>query len=279
MALSNEAKKDDELPDEVVEEVEAAENGEDGDAGEPQVTLQVSRRKQQQQERDARLAELEARAKAADEYKEKWERTQGEVAQTRAMLELLAQQRQQPAPTTQTESLEDQIKRHNKERVSALAKSDLDAYHEHSDAIHQLQVKQAIASIPQPAQSAFQKPDWVRAVEGQYPDVMTNPNGQRFAAAFETVIPGEFGPDKLHKMFQRARQEIGGGQPVSRAQNAQRQQLFSGVTSTSVRSRPSGGGDSDKVTVPRSYMEMASKAGMTKAQAVKAWKESYPEEK
>jgi len=283
--IAKAAGADDELPEDVIEEVEKA--GEEGPEVEgeeaPPVEFKLSRRKKEQQEREDRMAELEARAAKAEEYRTQLEQTRIEQARLSATVEILAQQRQQPAQQQTGDSPEDQLKRHRKERDKALAGSDLDAYHEHSDAIRMIETRALLAQIPQqqPQQFQPQKPDWVRAVEFQYPDVMVNPNGQKYAAAFEAVIPGEFSPDKLHKMFQRARQELGTAAPAqgghSNGSNSQRQQLFSSPGSNSVRGR--SGGDDDSVKINRGewnqYWDMASKAGMNKAQALKAWKESY----
>lgn len=84
MALSQEAAKDSELPEEVVAEVEAAEKGGEAGADQPeeQVTVRLSRRKKEQQEREDRMAALEAdrtaRSQEADRLRQELQQTREE---------------------------------------------------------------------------------------------------------------------------------------------------------------------------------------------------------
>ena len=132
-------------------------------------------------------------------------------------------------------------------------------------------------SQPAPVQQQPQKPQWVFAVEMQYPDVLTDPRGQHTVGIFDSLLgqTEQFGPQRLHKAFQRAQVELGLAKQAGAA-TGQSRQLLTGITSNSVGRRQSNG--DSVVNMPRHYLETALRSGMTKAEAAKAWKESYPNE-
>jgi hypothetical protein len=291
MALKDDAKADKELPEEVVAEIEGVEGAgvdEDGQPAEQRVV--VSRRKQQQQEREERLAAIEARAVAAEERAARIEMERAadnarfeEMRRTQEMM--FRGQNQGPAPAAQ-EPIPDQIQKRLKAASAALGKADLDDYHEQMLAVMELKAKQNIPA-PQPIpQAPMQKPAWVTAIEFQYPDVLSHPKGVPTVAYVEGLEDGVFGPEKLHRMFQRARRDLGLAQqaaPVQRqapANNAQRQ-LYSTPSSSSApppRARGAGEGSVKMTTELKNFLRIMEANGVPKAKAMKSWMESYPSE-
>ena|ERR1700690_237188 len=291
MALKDDAKADKELPEEVVAEIEGVEGAgvdEDGQPAEQRVV--VSRRKQQQQEREERLAAIEARAVAAEERAARIEMERAadnarfeEMRRTQEMM--FRGQHQGPAPAAQ-EPIPEQIQKRLKAASAALGKADLDDYHEQMLAVMELKAKQNIPA-PQPIpQAPMQKPAWVTAIEFQYPDVLSHPKGVPTVAYVEGLEDGVFGPEKLHRMFQRARRDLGLAQqaaPVQRAapaNNAQRQ-LYSTPSSSSAppsRARGAGEGSVKMTTELKNFLRIMEANGVPKAKAMKSWMESYPSE-
>lgn len=292
MALSQEAAKDSELPEEVVAEVEAAEGGKDqGEDQEQQVTVRLSRRKKEQQEREERMAALEAdrtaRAQEAERLRQELAQTREEQARMRGMLEQI--QRQPPGRESAREEapvdLRDKLDELRRTANDALGKQDIEAWQRHQEAIMDVKAEMKARAIvaaqqknqPAPVQQQPQKPDWVRAIEFQYPDVLTDPRGQHTVGIFDSFLAQseQFGPQRLHKAFQRARAELGLMQTQQQA-TGQSRQLLTGITSNGVGRKPSNG--DSVVNMPKHYLETALRSGMTKAEAAKAWRESYPNE-
>ncbi len=293
MALSKEAAKDAELPEEVVGEIEAAEGGQDAggeDEGEQQVTVRLSRRKKEQQEREERMAALESdRTARAQEA----ERLRQELAQTREaqarMQGILEQMQRMPAGRESGREeapvdLRDKLDELRRTANDQLGKQDLDAWQRTQEAIMDAKAEMKARAIvaaqqknmPAPQQQAPQKPDWVRAIEFQYPDVLTDPRGQHTVGIFDSLLgqTEQFGPQRLHKAFQRARTELGLAQAPAASNQAR--QLHTGISSNGVGRKPANG--DSVVNMPRHYLETALKSGMTRAEAAKAWRESYPNE-
>ena len=292
MALSQEAAKDSELPEEVVAEVEAAEGGKDqGEDQEQQVTVRLSRRKKEQQEREERMAALEsdrtARAQEAERLRQELQQTREEQARMRGMLEQIQRQPagRESAREEAPVDLRDKLDELRRAANDALGKQDIETWQRHQEAIMDAKAEMKARAIvaaqqknmPAPVQQQPQKPDWVRAIEFQYPDVLTDPRGQHTVGIFDSLLSQaeQFGPQRLHKAFQRARAELGLTQTQQQA-TGQSRQLLTGITSNGVGRKPSNG--DSVVNMPRHYLETALRSGMTKAEAAKAWRESYPNE-
>lgn len=292
MALSQEAAKDSELPEEVVAEVEAAEGGKDqGEDQEQQVTVRLSRRKKEQQEREERMAALEsdrtARAQEAERLRQELQQTREEQARMRGMLEQIQRQPagRESAREEAPVDLRDKLDELRRAANDALGKQDIETWQRHQEAIMDAKAEMKARAIvaaqqknmPAPVQQQPQKPDWVRAIEFQYPDVLTDPRGQHTVGIFDSLLSQaeQFGPQRLHKAFQRARAELGLTQTQQQA-TGQSRQLLTGITSNGVGRKPSNG--DSVVNMPRHYLETALRSGMTRAEAAKAWRESYPNE-
>lgn len=294
MALADDAKADG-LPEEVVAEIEGAQEGggEEGGQDEAPVTFKLSRRKKEQQEREERVKAAEDRAARAEQLaNEIRQQSATETAHLRGTLEQFQrqfqgfqQQANQPRQAQDEVPVEKRISNEIRAAEEALAKSDLREYHERMghimDLKAQVQAQAIFAKMPQPqAQAApqAQKPAWVTAIEFQYPDVLSHPKGQQTVAIVDQLLGSEqWGPERLHKAFQRSRTELGLKPTAAPPSNGQRA-LYGSVNSTSVGGgRPSAGGE-DKVSVKRSDLEMAKRFGMTAAQYAKAQKESFPNE-
>lgn len=292
MALAEDAKADG-LPDEVVAEIEGAEGGESTDQQQEEapVTFKLSRRKREQQEREERVKAAEERAAKAEQLAneiraqsaQETAHLRGTVEQMQRQWQTQAQQAQQPRQQEEA-PVERRIAAAQKAAEAALKNSDLAEYHEQMGAIMDLRAEakaQAIlASMPKPPPQAApvaQKPAWVTAIEFQYPDVLSHPRGQQTVAIVDQLLGSEqWGPERLHKAFQRTRTELGLKPAAAPASNGQRA-LYGSVNSTATGGgRPSNGGD--RVTVPKEYLSIAMRAGMTQAQAAKAWKDSYPDD-
>lgn len=289
MPLPKEVKDD--LPDDVVEEVEAIEaagEGEEGEKTEPPAQFRLSRRKKEQQEREGREADLAARAAESDRLRSELQRQGEETARLRGAMEQMnafqARQQAQPAQRQgaddEGDSLPEKIAARLKKADTALKGSDLDEYHAQMRQVMRLEAQAIVAAQPRPAapqQQAPQKPAWVTAIEFQYPDVLSHPRGQPTVGAVDsllTTMGEQWGPDRLHKAFQRARAEL--GLKVAAAPTTQQRQLHSGISSGGLGPNRSGGDRT--VNIPREYLAVAAKSGMSKKEAVKAYMETYPEE-
>lgn len=293
MALAEDAKADG-LPEEVVAEIEGAEGGEQGGEGQEEtpVTFKLSRRKREQQEREERIKAAEERAAAAERMaNEIRQQSAQENAHLRGTLEQFQRQfqgfqQQAQAPREQAaEPIERRIAAAQKAAEAALKNSDLAEYHEQMGSIMDLRAEakaQAIlASMPKPPPQAApvaQKPAWVTAIEFQYPDVLSHPRGQQTVGIVDQLLANEqWGPERLHKAFQRTRAELGlkpaAAAPASNGQRA----LYGSVNSTATGGGRAPGGE-DRVQVKKSDLEMARRFGMTAAQYAKAQKESFPDE-
>ena len=291
MALKDDMKADKELPEEVVAEIEGVEGAgvdEDGQPAEQRVV--VSRRKQQQQEREERLAAIEARAVAAEERAARIENERAadnaRFEEMRRTQEMMFRGQQQGPARTPDEPIPDQIAKRMKAANAALAKSDLDDYHEQIMAVVDLKARMAIPA-PQPVpQGPPQKPAWVTAIEFQYPDVLSHPKGVPTVAYVEGLEDGVFGPEKLHRMFQRARRDLGLAQqaaPVQRqapANNAARQLYSTPASSGASAPAKRGAGEGSVKVTPelKSFLRIMEANGVPKAKAMKSWMESYPSE-
>lgn len=288
MALSDDAKADG-LPEEVIAEVEGAEQ--EGGDGQPQPeqreTIRLSRRKKEQQERDARMEALEARAAEADRVRGELAQTREALARQQGAIEQLSrsqfQQRETPAARAEPEeSIDRRISRANKTANEALAKSDLDGYHEQMQTIMELKARQIFDAQPKPVVQQqvqqVQKPAWVLATEVQHADVMSHPQGQMVVGSIDALLNqmGEaWGPARLHKAMAEARTRLGIKPPAAAPQAGQRQ-LMTGLQSSGTGPRANPG--ERVVNVPKDYLATAARMGMNKAQAAKAWADSYPDE-
>jgi len=282
-----------ELPQDVLDQVDAAESGEEEEGPKVEETEAIvvpSRRKKREQENQARIAEAERAAAARDaearELREQLQRTREETAQMRGMLEQLGRQQQAPRETAApAEDIDAEIRKEMKRQQSALAgpQADFAEYQESQARMMELQARKIWAAQPkpQPVQQAPQqpqKPDWVRAIEYQYPDVLTHSQGQAAVGHFDQLsgtLGMAFGPERLHKAFQRARVELGLAQQAAPT-NGARQLLSGGQFGDGGGQRKKPGERS--VNIPREHLARMLKAGMTKAEAAKAWAESYPDE-
>lgn len=291
MALAEEAKADG-LPEEVVAEIEGAqEGGEGGEQPNEQVTVRLSRRKREQEERENRLKAAEDRAAAAERIANELRQQQAtESAHLRGTLEQMQRQwtTQQQAPQQRQndeEPIERRIAAERKAADAALKAGELGDYHERMERMidlrAQAQVQAILAAQPKPQPQAApqqQKPAWVTAIEFQYPDVLSHPRGQQTVAIVDQLNAAEaWGPERLHKSFQRARNELGLKPAAPAASNGQRA-LYGSVQSSATGGGRSSGGGEERVTLPKDYLERAARMGMSRAQAAKAWKESYPDE-
>lgn len=291
MAFSKMAAEDPELSDDVVEEVKDAEDGAgEGPKGEePRETIRLSRYKRKEQEREEREAALKAER---DERAAETERLRAELAQTRELTARLhgaveqmqrqpreAQQQRQTVDEDTPMSLRDKIDERRRVAQEALGKSDLDAYQREMEGIMELKARAIVAAQPrqqvqaqQPQQ--VQKPDWVRAVEWHYPDILAHPRGQHTVGVLDSLATDPWGPERLHRAFQRARTELGIKPAVASAPASRG--LYTSMESTATGGRSTRGETS--VSIPKKNLEEMLRAGLTRAQAAKAWKESYPEE-
>ena len=297
MALADEAKADG-LPEEVVAEIEGAQEGgegrEGGAEGEAPVTIRLSRRKKEQQEREERLKAAEDRAAAAERIaNELRQQSAQESAHLRGTLEQMqrqftASQQQPTARPAAEEPIERRISTEMKAAEAALKASDLGEYHERMGRLMDLRAEakaQAIiAAQPKPQvqqqPQQQQRPPWVMAIEMQYPDVLSHPRGQQTVGIVDQLLSHEpWGPDRLHKAFQRARTELGMKPAAAPAPAAGQRALYGSIQTSGTGGGGRRGADgSESVTVPKEYLSMATRSGMTKAQAAKAWKDSYPDE-
>lgn len=205
----------------------------------------------------------------------------------RGMLEQIQRQPagREPSREEAPVDLRDKLDEHRRQAADALGKQDIDNWQRHQEAIMdvkaEMKARAIVAaqqrSMPAPQPQAPQKPDWVRAIEFQYPDVLTDPRGQNTVGIFDSFLAQseQFGPQRLHKAFQRARVELGLAQ-TQQAATGQARQLHTGISTNGV-GRQSKNGES-VVNMPRHYLETALRSGMTKAEAAKAWRDSYPNE-
>jgi hypothetical protein len=120
-----------------------------------------------------------------------------------------------------------------------------------------------------------EKPGWVTAVESRYGDVMINPRGLTAVAGFMNILDGQFGPEKLDKAFQRAREELGLTKRNDEKIQEKRQLLAGGPTHGAPRSN-GGGKNGKQVKLPANWREVARKAGIPEADYVREYAAMNP---
>jgi hypothetical protein len=296
MATQQQAVEQEGAEEEVEGVVEGADETQTGGAEQVE-TIRLSRRKREQQERDDRMSALEAdrtaRTEEAARLRAELQQTREGLARMQGAVEQLGKRQSQPREPAgpSEEPIERRIAKTVKSANEALGKNDLDSYHEHMleamDLKAQAIVEAREKSRPAPAAAAAQvpqKPAWVTAIEFQYPDVLTHPRGQSTVFAFEPIVGGNFSPEKLHTMFRRARAELGLGEaatpvaPATRAATPAARALHTGITSTGTGARRTSAGEVSEVKIPRRNLEEMMKAGLSRTQAAKAWRESYGDE-
>jgi hypothetical protein len=271
---------DDELPESVKAEVEAAkkegERAEDVPIETEAVNLpgeqesKESRRQRKERERQEERQAFVERTERAERIAEELRAGQAALA---ARLDAALQQRQEPAAREpSTDDVRDKYDRQMKKAKEALAAGNLDEYHERLDRAFELKhghraVQDARQFIPQAPQAQPQKPAWATAVESQFPDVVMHANGLNAVAAFAALDPAQLGPEKLQRAFTRARAELGLGKGTPAAPNPererQRQMLASGPTNGGGRGSGGGRGETVLNGVPKNYREIARSAGMS----------------
>lgn len=291
MALADDAKADG-LPDEVVAEIEGGQEGGEDQQQDAPVTLKLSRRKKEQEERELRLKAAEDRAAAAErQIQEISSRASSETAHLRGTLEQMQRQwttaQQQNAPRQAAEEpIERRIATELKAAETALGASDLREYHEHMGRVMDMkaeaQARAIIAAQPRaaaPPAAAPQKPAWVTAIEFQYPDVLSHPRGQQTVGIVDQLLTNEtWGPERLHKAFQRSRAELGLKPAAAPATNGQRGLYGSVSSSATGNGRAASGGGEERVTIPKNYLAVGRRSGMTDAQYARAYRDSNPDE-
>lgn len=283
---------DDELPEAVRAEVEAAKR--EGANDEPAETEAVglpeqeetreSRRQRRERERQEERAALNERTTNAERIAEELRAGRLEDANRLARLEQMigqqGQQRQEaPAPKDWRDTYDKQMKKAN----DALAAGNMAEYQERSARAFEARAEASVMEkvrglVPQQqAQQPGPRPLWVTAVESQFPDVMMHGNGTNAVAAFLGLDPGQLGPEKLQRAFTRARTELGLAKTPatpSPERERQRQMLASGPTNGGAR----GGSKAEPTVngVPKNYKEIARAAGMKPEDYVKSFAKMNP---
>lgn len=281
--------------EEVQGDIEAVDETQGEGAPEQTETIRLSRRKREQQERDDRMAALEAdrtaRTEEAARLRAELQQTREAQARMQGALEQISQRQAQPRETGPAEEpIDARIKKALKLANAALSKpqADLDEYQEHMLSVMELKAQAIVEQrerarpAPQQAPQRVDKPAWVTAIEFQYPDVLTHPRGQQTVIAYEPLVEGNFSPEKLHRMFTAARTHLGLGAPAAttaaRPATQAARSLHTGITSTGTGPRrPAAAGDTE-VKIPKKNLEEMMRAGLTRTQAAKAWRESYGDE-
>lgn len=282
---------DDELPEAVRAEVEAAKR--EGVNDEPAETEAVglpeqeetreSRRQRRERERQEERAALNERTTNAERIAEELRAGRLEDANRLARLEQMVQQGSQqrteaPAVKDWRDTYDKQMKKAN----DALAAGNMAEYQERSARAFEARAEASVMEkvrglIPAPQQPQMQKPVWANAVESQFPDVMMHPNGLNAVAAFANLDPAQLGPEKLQRAFTRARTELGLAKAApapNPERDRQRQMLASGPTNGGAR----GGSKAEPTVngVPKNYKEIARAAGMKPEDYVKSFAKMNP---
>ena len=287
----------DELPPEVQAEVDKARNEAEPEQVAETESAEVpapklSRRQQAEQERIAQIEAATKRAEAAEKIAEELRKGREEDRERFARMEQAIQfVATRPAPEPQQQrrddgpSFEDQLRKLEKERKTALSAGDIDSYEQAGLEIIRLHsqkseraAQEAIAQFQrnnQPQQQ-FQKPPWVTAVESQYGDVMIHPRGTNTVAAFMQLEGGNVGPESLDKAFKRAREELGLAKRKDEKIEQQRQTLAGGPTNSIPKNGRSNGTGS--VKMPAGWQDAARKAGMTLDDYKRAHIAMHPED-
>jgi hypothetical protein len=306
------APNDDVLPEHVRAEVEAIREQEGLNQDEPQAAepeevapVQLSRRAQKEQERQAELAAAREEAKRAAETAEQARR---EAEQLRAQQQLvnqqmaelaalarMSQQQPQQGPQDDGEDWREKADKHMKKAQAALQAGDLNEYHDRLSKAMELRMKAQVRPMipdprqfqqPQAPQQSPQLPPWVRVVENEYPDVVTHQQGYNTVAAFVGLARQrgeEVSPDVLRKAYDRARQELG-LKARNDAQLEQRRQMLAGGNARAGAGAASAGGKKNGPTVNIKlakgidHRAIARRAGMSEQEYAKAYAQMNPQD-
>jgi hypothetical protein len=284
------------IPQDVLDEVEKIKQQEAGGApteeereAAPIVDKPLSRRAEAAQRLQATVAEAQARADAAVARAEAAERIAGELragreadeAWRRRMEEAVAQ-RQQPTREEPETDFDGKIRKQRKKADEALAANNLSEYHDRMEAITDLKVQQADARRPKPQAPPAQqpgKPPWVSAVESQFPEVVTHPNGLNAVMSFANLdgtTAQNITPERLQRAYTRAREELGLAQRRTETTDARRQMLSGAGGGSGGGGKGAGGSKGPTVNVPKNYREIARRAGMSPEEYVRAYADMNP---
>lgn len=283
---------EDELPESVKKEMadarkegEADEGGQDAQPEEEQQErVKLSRRAQKEEERKAELQAANERADKASQLAEQIRAESNErYARLEGMIGGLAQGRQEQQSQQQrpvVEDVSDQARKLRKEARTALTAGDIEEYEEKNNRASNMERDDAIAralrTIPQP-QQVQRLPDWVTAVEAQFPDVVMHPAGKNAVAAFGQIEMAKTGrpidPQGLMSAYTRAREELGIAKRADANNETRRKQLASGPSNGATRS---GGSKETYVNAPKNYREIAKRAGMKPEDYLRQYAQANP---
>jgi hypothetical protein len=279
-----------ELPQSVKDEMEAAKKeGGEQEAPEEEAQperVQLSRRAQKEEDRKAEISAANERAEKAERLAETIRQESNErLARMEGMIGGLAQQRQEPqyqARPAVTEDANEQARRLRKEAKAALVAGEFDDYEEKTTRANAIErddaIQRAVRSLPQPQQQQ-RLPDWVTAVEAQFPDVVMHPAGKNAVAAFGQIEMAKTGraidPQGLMSAFTRAREELGIAKRNDTQNTQRRQQMASGPSNGATHSR---GAREQSVMMPKGWESVARKAGVPLKEYAKQYAASNPKD-
>jgi hypothetical protein len=294
--MATEKSDNDGVPQELKDEVDRIRHQEGGgDADEEESgeeVVKLSRRqvkKQQESEekaaKEARDQELLESARTAAEESKKLREERAKDAERMARLEgmiessinqrPIVQQQRDPDP----EPGESVYRKKMREATVSLQAGKLDEYHESVREANEALVNEKLRAMQQhmmqqqPRQQQFNKPEWVTAVESQFPDVLMHPNGINSVVAFHNILFPNRQPnaESLLKAYQRSKVELGleKKDETQEKKVEQKRQMLSGSRVNS-NGRTSKGSDDIDVEVPKNYKQIARASGMTPEQYLRA---------
>ena len=102
-----------------------------------------------------------------------------------------------------------------------------------------------------------------------------HPEGLNHVAAFASLDRTGFGPEKMQKAFNRAREELGLAKRSDEKNQQARAMLAGGPSSSGPR--PGNGKGGKQVNMPAGWKDAARKAGMSADDYIRAYVDMHPE--
>lgn len=275
-----------ELPQSVKDQIAAAkEEGGEPESDEeesPPERVRLSRRAQERRQEAAELSAANERAEKAIQLSEQIRQESNErMARLEGMIGGLAQQRQEPQHQRQApEDAGEQARKLRKEARASLVAGEIDDYEEKNNRASAIErddaIAKAVRGIPQPQQQ-IRLPDWVTAVEAQFPDVVMHPAGKNAVAAFGQIEMAKSGraidPQGLMSAFTRAREELGMAKRADSKVAERRAQLASGPSNGATRSASS---KEQSIMMPKGWETVAKKAGIPQKEYLRQYAIANP---
>jgi hypothetical protein len=168
---ANQQQAEEGAEEEVQGELEAVDETQGEGAPEQTETIRLSRRKREQQERDDRMAALEAdrtaRTEEAARLRAELQATREAQARMQGALEQISQRQAQPRDTGPAEEpIDARIKKAVRAANEALGKQDLDTYHDHMGALMELKAQQIVEARERARPAPLRSPSRSRSPPG-----------------------------------------------------------------------------------------------------------------